>query len=113
MHQPHKITGEMRNMFKPRCTLENSEDGISQRETGASLTSEVGFSSSNEALDLNSSAEDASIRGSAMYKRPPYTLGSTPPLSQKSAEKIPRDCQSQGIERNNYADDENSRLHGT
>jgi len=113
IHQSHKITGEERNMLKPRRAPDNSENGISECETGTIFTSEVGFSSSNEASDLNSSSEDASIRGSIVYKRPPYTLGSTTPLTQKTAEKIPRDCRSQGAERNAYIVDEFSRLHST
>ena len=113
IHQPHKVTGEARNMLKPRCTPENSENGASDCETGTIFTSEVDFSSSIEASDLNFSSEDASIRGSIMYKRPPYTLGFTTPLTQKSEEKIPRDCWSQGAERNAYMDDGSSRLHST
>ncbi|ONK81132.1 uncharacterized protein A4U43_C01F25640 [Asparagus officinalis] len=112
MHQTHKITGEIRNMLKPRCITENSENGATPCEGGTNLSSENGFSSSAEALDSNSSAEDTSVVGSVMYKRPPYTLRTMTPLSQKSAEKNTKDCWSQGIERNAYMNDE-SRVSAT
>lgn len=95
-HQPHKITGETRNMLRPKCTLENSETGVNECGTGTTFIS----NDASEALDLNSQSEDASVRGSITYKRPPYTSGSTATLSQKSAEKILKDHRSRGIERN-------------
>ncbi|KAG1330302.1 hypothetical protein COCNU_02G002700 [Cocos nucifera] len=118
LHQSHKLTDEIRNGLKttsspgisiPSCVERNRINGCG---TGANTASEKveryegGLSSASAAVDLNFSAEKVSAKGSIVFKKPPYTLGDTTSLSQKSAEKTLREYPSQGIERHAYMENE-------
>nr|XP_019707413.1 ubiquitin carboxyl-terminal hydrolase 15 isoform X3 [Elaeis guineensis] len=118
LHQSHKLTDEIRNGLKrssspgistPSHVERNRINGCGIGANTASEKvewSEGGFSSASSAVDLIYSAEKVSAKGGIVFKKPPYTLGDTTSLSQKSAEKASREYPSQGIERRAYMENE-------
>lgn len=122
LHQSHKLTDETRNGLKTGSSPGISSPSHVERNRingcgiSANTTSEKvecyegGLSSASATVDLSYSAEKVSAKGSIIFKKPPYTLGRTTSLSQKSAEKASREYPSQAIERHAYVDNESSKL---
>ncbi|XP_008783949.3 LOW QUALITY PROTEIN: ubiquitin carboxyl-terminal hydrolase 15-like [Phoenix dactylifera] len=123
LHQSHKLADETRNGLKasssPGISVPSHVDKnvINGCGVGANITSEKaeffegGFCSASETVDSSYSAENFSPKGSIVFKKPPYTLGRTASLPQKSAERASREYPSQGKERHAHMDNEsrNSR----
>lgn len=111
LHQSHKLADGTGNGLKtstsPGISLLSHVDKniINGCGMGANITSEKveffegGFSSASEAVNSSYFAENDSPKGSAIFKKPPYTLGHVSSLPQKSAERASREYPSQGIER--------------
>ncbi|KAG1335232.1 putative Ubiquitin carboxyl-terminal hydrolase 15 [Cocos nucifera] len=115
LHQSHKSADETRNGLKtsssPGISVPSHVDKnrINGCGVGANITSEKveffegGFSSASETVDLSYLAENVSPKGSIVFKKPPYTLGHTSSLPQKSAQRALREYPSQGNPRTNVS----------